>query len=121
MQTLFESHQEPVMETAMKCCETEDVSRDKLMTDVKTVVADADAFLRASIGQKDRAYTEARKKLEETLDTAKAQVAEGHRAMTERVRAAVQATDTYVHENPWGPIAMGASVGLLLGWLVARR
>jgi ElaB/YqjD/DUF883 family membrane-anchored ribosome-binding protein len=26
-----------------------------------------------------------------------------------------------VHENPWGPIAMGAGVGLLLGWLVARR
>jgi ElaB/YqjD/DUF883 family membrane-anchored ribosome-binding protein len=59
--------------------------------------------------------------MEETLDAAKAQVVEGHRAMTERARAAVQATDTYVHENPWGPIAMGAGVGLLLGWLVARR
>lgn len=109
------------METAMKCCETEDVGRGKLITDVKTVVADADAFLRASIGQTDRAYTEARKKLEETLDSAKAQVAEGRRAMTTRARVAVQATDTYVHENPWAPIAMGAGVGLLLGWLVARR
>ena len=109
------------METMMKCCETEDVSRDKLTAEVKTVVADADAFLRASIGQTDRAYMEARKRLEETLDAAKAQVAEGHRAMTARARAAVQATDTYVHENPWTPIAMGAGVGLLLGWLVARR
>jgi ElaB/YqjD/DUF883 family membrane-anchored ribosome-binding protein len=118
---LYESNQELEMETAMKRCETQDISQDKLMTDVKTVVADADAFLRASIGQTDRAYTEARKKLEETLDAAKAEVAEGHRAMTERARAVVQATDTYVHENPWGPIAMGAGVGLLLGWLVARR
>ena len=109
------------MEPAVKCCDTKDVSRDELMTDVKTVVADADAFLRASIGQTDRAYTEARKKLEESLDAAKAQVAEKHRAMTERARAAVQATDTYVHKNPWTPIAMGAGVGLLLGWLVARR
>ena len=63
------------METAMKCCETEDASRDKLMTGVKTVVADADAFLRASIGQTDRAYTDARKKLEETLYAANSQVA----------------------------------------------
>jgi ElaB/YqjD/DUF883 family membrane-anchored ribosome-binding protein len=109
------------METAMKSSETGNASRDKLITDVKAVVADADAYLGASIGQTDRAYTEARKKLEETLDAARAQVAEGHRVIADRARAAARATDTYVHEKPWGSIAVGAGVGLLLGLLVARR
>jgi ElaB/YqjD/DUF883 family membrane-anchored ribosome-binding protein len=99
------------METAMKCCETRDTTRDKLVTDVKAVVADAEAYLGASIGQTDRAYTEARKKLEESLDAARAQVAEGHRFLADR----------YVHDNPWGSVAMGAGVGLLLGWLITRR
>jgi ElaB/YqjD/DUF883 family membrane-anchored ribosome-binding protein len=109
------------METAMKCCETRDTTRDKLVTDVKAVVADAEAYLGASIGQTDRAYTEARKKLEESLDAARAQVAEGHRFLADRARAAAQTTDTYVHDNPWGSVAMGAGVGLLLGWLITRR
>ncbi len=109
------------METAMKCCETNDESQDKLITDVKAVVADADAYLSATIGQTDRAYKEARKKLEETLDTARARVAESHRALADRARAAVRTTDTYVHENPWGSIAIGAGVGLLVGLLVTRR
>jgi ElaB/YqjD/DUF883 family membrane-anchored ribosome-binding protein len=109
------------METTMNFCEMKNASRDKLMTDVRAVVADAEAYLDASVGQTGAAYAAARKKLEQTLDAAKAQAAEAHRVLAEKTRAAARATDTYVHEKPWESIAMGVGVGLLLGLLVARR
>jgi ElaB/YqjD/DUF883 family membrane-anchored ribosome-binding protein len=36
-------------------------------------------------------------------------------------RQAVKATHTYVQDNPWRAIGIGAAVGLLLGVLAARR
>ena len=105
----------------MDFSEARNASRSKLITDVKAVVADAEAYLDASVGQTGMAYTAARKKLEQTLDQAKAQAAEAHRVLAEKTRPAARATDTYVHEKPWESIAMGVGVGLLLGLLVARR
>jgi ElaB/YqjD/DUF883 family membrane-anchored ribosome-binding protein len=105
----------------MDFSEARNASRDKLITDVKAVIADAEAYLDASVGQTGAAYATARKKLEQTLDQAKAQAAEAHRVLAEKTRAAARATDTYVHEKPWESIAMGVGVGLLLGLLVARR
>jgi ElaB/YqjD/DUF883 family membrane-anchored ribosome-binding protein len=108
-------------ETAMNFCEVKNSSRVKLMTDIKAVVADAEAYLDASVGQTGEAYAAARKKLEKTLGAATAQVAETQRVLAEKTRAAARATDTYVHEKPWESIAMGAGVGLLLGLLISRR
>jgi len=105
----------------MDAGELRDASRAKLITDVKAVVADAEAYLRASVGQTGEAYAAARAKLEQTLGAAKAQIAETQRVLTEKTRAAARATDVYVHERPWESIAVGAGVGLLLGVLLARR
>ena len=105
----------------MDATELKDSSRAKLITDVKAVVADAEAYLVASVGQTGEAYAAARMKLERTLDVAKTQIAETHRVLTEKTRAAARATDVYVHERPWESIAVGAGVGLLLGLLLARR
>ena len=105
----------------MNFCESSDSSRARLITDVKAVVADAEAYLNASVGQAGEAYAAARTRLEKTLDTAKARVAETRVVLTDKTRAAARATDTYVHEKPWESIAVGAGVGLLLGWAIARR
>jgi ElaB/YqjD/DUF883 family membrane-anchored ribosome-binding protein len=93
-----------------------DESRTKLVNDVKAVVADAEAYLAASVGQTGADYTVARVKLERTVGAAKAQVAEWGHALAEKTRAAALATDGYVHEKPWqvdclgkrGRVAVGA-------------
>ena len=36
-------------------------------------------------------------------------------------RQAARVTDTYVHDNPWRAIGIGALAGLLLGYLASRR
>ena len=104
----------------MNAYEMKASSRAKLISDVNAVVTDAEDYLAASIGQTGERYAAARMKLEKTLDSARAQVAEGQRALAEKTRAAARATDVYVHDKPWESIAMGASAGLLLGLLVAR-
>ena len=109
------------METAMNLSEVKNASRDKLITDVKAVVADAEAYLDASVGQTGEAYAAARKKLEKTLNAARAQIGEAHRILAQKARVGARATDRYVHEKPWESIAVGAGVGLLMGLLVARR
>ena len=93
-------------------------SRAKLISDVNAVLAEG--YLAASVGQAGEKYPAARMKLEKTLDSARAQVAAGQRALAEKTRAAARATDGYVHDKPLESIAMGASAGLLLGLLVAR-
>jgi len=104
----------------MDATELKDFSRAKLITDVKAVVADAEAYLGASVGQTGDAYAAARMKLERTLDATKAQIADAHRALSEKARTAARATDGYVHERPWTSIAVGAGSGLVLGLLLAR-
>ena len=109
------------MNRTLSASELKELSRTRLMTDVKAVMADAEDYLAASAGQSGEAYAAARMKLERTLDEVRAQVVGATRAVTEKTRAAARATDAYAHENPWETIAVGAGVGLLLGWLIGRR
>jgi ElaB/YqjD/DUF883 family membrane-anchored ribosome-binding protein len=106
---------------AMSASELKELSRSRLMEDVRAVVADAEDYLAASAGQSGEAYAAARVRLERTLDEVRAQVVGASRAVTEKTRAAARATDAYAHENPWEAVAVGAGVGLLLGWLMGRR
>lgn len=39
----------------------------------------------------------------------------------DKAKAAAQATDAYVHDNPWKAIGIGAAVGVVVGMLIARR
>jgi ElaB/YqjD/DUF883 family membrane-anchored ribosome-binding protein len=52
---------------------------------------------------------------------AKLRLQELHGHASEKARAAAQATDTYVHENPWPVLAAAALLGLVLGVMVGRR
>jgi ElaB/YqjD/DUF883 family membrane-anchored ribosome-binding protein len=98
-----------------------DESRDKLLTDLNAVIADAEDYLAASVGQAGEAYAAARRKLERSLDTARAEAAEAQRSLARKTRAAARAADSYVHRNPWQSVALAAGVGLLAGLLIGRR
>ena len=42
-------------------------------------------------------------------------------AVVAKTKVAAKATDEFVHENPWRSIAIGATVGLLLGVAISRK
>jgi ElaB/YqjD/DUF883 family membrane-anchored ribosome-binding protein len=40
--------------------------------------------------------------------------------VTDKTKAAAEATDAYVHENPWKVVGMAAGLGLIIGLLLGR-
>lgn len=98
-----------------------DVTKEQLIHDFKTVVADAEALLKATAGQGGDAVTAVRARVEESLATAKAKMADAQAALLARTKAAARATDEYVHVHPWQAIGIAASVGVVVGVLIGRR
>ena len=92
-------------------------ARDQLMSDLKTVIQDAEAWLRSGSMLTGDDLQAARVKFERTLSGAKAELSR----LEERTREAAKATDEYVHEHPWKAVGVGAAAGLLIGMLIARR
>jgi len=98
-----------------------DASRDKLITDVKTLMADADDIVKAMASATGEKATELGEKLRIKLRSAKEKMGDVQEVVADRAKAAARATDDFVHDNPWKAIGIAAGVGFLLGLLVNRK
>lgn len=96
-------------------------ARDQLMSDLKTVIQDAEVWLRSGSMLTGDDLQAARVKFERTLSGAKAELIRIEEQVVEKTKEAAKATDEYVHENPWKAVGVGAAAGLLIGMLIARR
>lgn len=97
-----------------------EVSKEKLMQDLRIVVADAEELLRATAGQAGEKVTAARERIQENLAAAKVRLAAAQETVVAKTKQAANATDEYVHENPWKAVGIGAAVGLVVGMLISR-
>jgi ElaB/YqjD/DUF883 family membrane-anchored ribosome-binding protein len=97
------------------------VSRDKLVADLKVLIADSEELLRASAGQAGEKIAAARERVQASLATAKVKLADAERAVVEKTKKAAKATDEFVHENPWKAVGIAAAAGVVLGLLINRR
>jgi ElaB/YqjD/DUF883 family membrane-anchored ribosome-binding protein len=100
---------------------TDLVSREKLVSDLKVVIGDAEELLRATANQAGEKIAEIRVKAEENLRNAKIRLARAEEAMLARTKAAARATDDYVRANPWRAVGIAAGAGFIVGLLVGRR
>jgi len=100
---------------------TQDVSKDKLVADLKIVVADAEELLRATASQAGEKVVAARERIQASLASARVKLVDAERVLVDRTRLAAKATDEYVRENPWKAVGVAAGVGFLLGLLINRR
>ncbi|MDP2640091.1 MAG: DUF883 family protein [Betaproteobacteria bacterium] len=98
-----------------------DVSREKLSSDLKVVIADAEELLRATAGQMGEKAVVARERIQESLRVAKDKLSRAEEVMIDKTKAAARATDDYVHDHPWGAVGIAAAVGLVIGMLISRR
>ena len=94
-----------------------DVTAEKLAADLKLVISDAEALLRATVGQAGETTAAARAKMQESLESAKLKLGPLGEEVAEKARAA----DDYVRANPWQAVGIAALVGIALGLLVSRR
>jgi ElaB/YqjD/DUF883 family membrane-anchored ribosome-binding protein len=98
-----------------------DISREKLASDLRVVITDAEELLRATAGQMGEKAVVARERIQESLRVAKDKLARAEEAVVDKTKAAARATDDYVHDHPWGAVGIGAAVGLVIGMLISRR
>ena len=96
-------------------------NKQKLVTDMKGVVADAEEILRATAGVAGDKMGDLRERIGERLRDAKLRLADAEAALVDRTKAAARATDDYVQENPWSAVGVAAGIGLLLGVIIGRR
>jgi ElaB/YqjD/DUF883 family membrane-anchored ribosome-binding protein len=98
-----------------------EVTTDQLLADLKTVMNDAEALLRATSTQTGEKIQEVRARAEESLRQAKQRLSTIEDEALRRAREVADATDEYVRENPWQSVGIAAGVGLLVGLLLTRR
>ena len=96
-------------------------ARQQLVTDLKAVVADSEELLKATAGAADERAKAARARIEATLQAARTKIEAFDSEVLDRINDAAKATDTYVHEHPWGAVGIAAAAGLLVGVIIARR
>lgn len=97
----------------------EQVTVDKLLQDLQTVVSDAEALLKATAGQAGEKVQEARAKAEESLSEARARLAELQVRAVRQARELMDEGDEYVRSNPWQAVGIAAGAGLLVGLLIS--
>ena len=96
-------------------------SKQRFVSDMRVVVADAEEILRATAGIAGEKMVDLRERIGERLRDAKLRIADAEAALVDKTKAAARATDDYVNENPWETLGIAAGIGLLLGIIIGRR
>jgi ElaB/YqjD/DUF883 family membrane-anchored ribosome-binding protein len=93
---------------------TEGVDAGQLALELRALLSDAEALLRASTGA-DAAQ------LHERAESSVRELRARLSSLEEQLRERGQAVDAYVRANPWQAVAVAGGAALLLGLLLARR
>jgi ElaB/YqjD/DUF883 family membrane-anchored ribosome-binding protein len=97
------------------------VTKQKLIADLKVVIADAEELLKVTANQAGEKVGELRVRMQENLTSARHKLADAEDALKEKSREVARVTDDYVHDHPWKAIGVAAGAGLLIGLLIGRR
>jgi ElaB/YqjD/DUF883 family membrane-anchored ribosome-binding protein len=93
------------------------VTTDKLVHDLKTVVGDAEELLKATSSQGGEQINRIRARAEESVRIARGRLKD----VTQAAERGAREVDAQVHENAWSAVGVAAGVGLVLGFLLGRK
>ncbi len=96
-------------------------STERLASDLKNLVADAEELLKATASQAGDKIGVARQKIEQSLIEGKKALADAEKTIVEKSKEAAEIADDYVRENPWSAIGIAAALGLVLGLLIRGK
>lgn len=97
------------------------VTKEQLIADLKVVISDAEALIKATANQGGDAVATVRTKAERSLVAAKAKLADAEIALRARTKVAAKAADVYVRDNAWQTVGIAVGFGLLVGLIAGRR
>ena len=95
--------------------------QEQLVSDIKSVISEAEEMLGATADQAGEKIANLRVRIQARLQDAKSRLADAEEVLLAKTKAAARATDEYVHESPWTAIGIAAGAGLLIGLLIGRR
>ncbi len=94
---------------------------DDVQSDIGKAIAGAEDMLTQAASSTGERAAELRGRALEQLKALQSRMKDVQEAAVEKGKAAAYATDDYVHENPWRSIVAAASIGVVVGLLIARR
>lgn len=84
-------------------------------------IADVEDLVKETTTLTGEDLTRAKARLTDRLAEAKETAMSMGSDIATRAKKGAAATDEFVHEQPWKSIGAGAAIGLVLGFLLARR
>jgi len=93
--------------------------RERLISDVKILLADTEEFLLAVGAESKDKIAGIRPRLEAAIKRARTQAAEVEAALEARAREGARRADAYATEHPWQTAGMAAGVGAAVGAIIA--
>jgi len=96
-------------------------TRGALSGEMHHLITDIEDLVKKATSLSGDELAAAKAKLTERLAAARVTFAEAGETVANKARTTATATNEYVHEQPWKAIGIGATVGLLLGFALARR
>jgi ElaB/YqjD/DUF883 family membrane-anchored ribosome-binding protein len=101
--------------------EGETTTRDRIASDLKTLVADAEELLKATASKEGHKIAIARQKIEQSLIEGKKALADAEKTVVKKSKECAEIADDYVRENPWSAVGIAAGIGLVLGLLMRGK
>jgi len=94
---------------------------DETESDVNRAIRGAEDMLAQAANATGEKAAELRGRAIEQLKALRERLNEAQAQALKQGKAAVHATDDYVHEHPWRSILTAASAGVVIGLLIGRR
>lgn len=98
-----------------------DAALKGLSNEFHNFVTDVEDLVKSTTSLTGDDLVRAKAKLGARITAAKQSASEMGTAIADRARHTAKVTNTYVHEQPWQAIGIGAALGLLVGFGLARR
>ncbi len=89
-----------------------------LADELRNVLHQVEELVHAVGEDRDAAVVAARDKMNGVIDSAKGRLTDLERIASRRAKKLRKAANSYVSDNPWTALSIGAGVGLLLGALL---
>ena len=96
-------------------------NKEKFMTDIKSVLADAEDLLKQAANTTGERASELSDKALALLKQAKEKASDVQVVVVEKSKQAARVTDDYVHDHPWQAVGIAAGIGVVIGLLLNRK
>jgi ElaB/YqjD/DUF883 family membrane-anchored ribosome-binding protein len=100
---------------------TPDTGHSILAQEFQSFIADIEDLVKATTNLTGDDLSRAKAKLQQRISSAKGSAEKMGASFVHRARKTAENTNAYVHDQPWNAIGASAAVGLVIGYLLARR